>query len=145
MILVSVRDDDAAEAIGMLEYVSVIRKDEVDARVLVIGKHEPGIDENDIATALEGRHVLADGVETAERDDAQRMRGLLSTALIALAAPTRALALWRRFRKRLDRCLRKPLVIRILFFWHERNSSACDHVQVFFVCWFFILRVHRRA
>lgn len=145
MILVSVRDDNATEAIGMLEYVGVVRKNEVDARVLIIGKHEPGIDEDDVAAALEGRHVLADGIETAKRNDAQGVRGLLSMALIALAAPTRALALWRRFRKRLDRCLRKPLVIRILFFWHERNSSACDHVQVFFVCWFFILRVHRRA
>ena len=128
------RDDDAAQAVGVLQYIGVIRQDEVDARVLVIGKHEAGIDENDVTVALEGGHVLADGIETAERYDPP-----------AVVASTRALALRRRFRKRLGRSLCKALVVRILFFWHEKSSSACDHVQVFFVFYLVILRAHRRA
>ena len=71
VVLVAVRDDDAAELLLVLEHVGVIGKHEVDAGLVVIGKHEASIDEHHVVAALEGSHVLADAVKAAERDDLQ--------------------------------------------------------------------------
>ena len=72
MVLMAVRDHDAAQLVGVLEHVGVIRKDKIHAGMIVIGKHEAGIVEHHVALALEHGHVLADGVKAAERDDLQR-------------------------------------------------------------------------
>ena len=77
MVLVAVRDDDAAQLVGMLEHIGVIGQDEVDAGMVVVGEHDAGIVEHHVVSALEHRHVLADGVEAAERDDLE-----LSTRLL---------------------------------------------------------------
>ena len=44
---------------------SVVGQDEVDARVVVVGKHQARVVQDHVAVALEGGHVLADGVKTA--------------------------------------------------------------------------------
>ena len=72
MVLMAVRDHDAAQLIGVLEHVGVIRKDKIHAGMIVVGKHEAGIVKHHIALALEHGHVLTDGVKAAERDDLQR-------------------------------------------------------------------------
>ena len=72
VVLMAVRDDDAAQLVGVLEHVGVVGQDEVDARMVVVGKHEAGVVEDHVALALEDGHVLADGVKAAERDDLQR-------------------------------------------------------------------------
>ncbi len=77
----AVRDDDAAQLVGVLQHVGVVGQDEVDARMVVIGKHEARVVQDHVALALEDGHVLADGVETAERDDLERgVRVLLRRA-----------------------------------------------------------------
>ena len=66
------RDDDATQLISVLEHVGVIRQDEIDAWMIVIGEHEARIVEHHVILALEDRHVLADRIESAQGDDAQR-------------------------------------------------------------------------
>ncbi len=75
VVLVAVRDDDAAELLLVLQNIGVVGKHEVDAGLVVIGKHEASIDEHHVVSALEGGHVLADAVQTTQRDDPQG-RGL---------------------------------------------------------------------
>lgn len=72
VIFVAMRDDDATQLISVLEHVGVIRQDEIDAWMIVIGEHETRIVEHHVILALEDRHVLADRIESAQGDDAQR-------------------------------------------------------------------------
>ena len=87
VVLVAVRDDDAAQLVGVLQHVGVVGQDEIDARMVVVGKHQAGVVEDHVAFALEHRHVLADGVETAQRDDLERgVRILLRRGEVASRA-----------------------------------------------------------
>ena len=72
VIFVAMRDDDATQLIGVLEHVGVVWQDEVDARMVIIGEHETRIVEHHVVLAFEDRHVLADRIEPAKGDDAQR-------------------------------------------------------------------------
>jgi hypothetical protein len=49
--------------------------------VLVAREREAGIDDQHLTVGLEGRHVLADLAETAERDDPQRVSGHLGSVI----------------------------------------------------------------
>ena len=69
VVLVAVGDHDAAKLVLVLENVGVVGKHEVDAGLVVVGKHETGVNEHHVVAALEGRHVLADAVETTQGDD----------------------------------------------------------------------------
>ena len=71
VVLVAVGDDDAAELVLVLQHVGVVGKDEVDAGLVVLGEHQAGVYQDHVVAVLEGRHVLADAVESAERDDLQ--------------------------------------------------------------------------
>src|SRR5207253_1024522 len=51
--------------------VREVRKDEVDAEVLVAREREPRVDNDDVVAELVHGHVLADLAETAQRDDAE--------------------------------------------------------------------------
>ena len=87
VVLVAVRDDDAAQLVGVLQHVGVVGQDEIDARMVVVGKHQASVVEDHVAFALEHRHVLADGVETAQRDDLERgVRILLRRGEVASRA-----------------------------------------------------------
>ena len=72
VVLVAVRDDDAAELVLVLQDVGVVGQDEVDAGLALVGKHQAGVDQDHVVAVLEGGHVLADAVEAAERDDPER-------------------------------------------------------------------------
>jgi hypothetical protein len=72
VVLVAVGDDDAAELVLVFQHVGVVGQDQVDARLVVVGEHEAGVDEDHVAVAFERGHVLADAVEAAEGDDPQR-------------------------------------------------------------------------
>ena len=86
VVLVAVRDDDAAQLVGVLQHVGVVGQDEVDARMVVIGEHEARVVQDHVALALEHGHVLADGIEPAERDDLERgVRVLLRRAEVGAA------------------------------------------------------------
>ena len=69
MILVTVREDDRPDLVGVLAQVAEVREDEVDAEVLVPREGEPGIDDDDRAVALVDGHVLPDLAEAPEGDD----------------------------------------------------------------------------
>ena len=71
VVLVAVGDDDAAELLLVLQNVGVVGKHQVDTRLRVVGEHEASIDEHHVVAALEDRHVLADTIKAAERDDLQ--------------------------------------------------------------------------
>ena len=47
--------------------------DEIDAVHLLVGEHEPAVDDDDLVAVLEDEHVLADLADAAERDDLQRL------------------------------------------------------------------------
>jgi hypothetical protein len=51
--------------------------------MVVVGKHQAGIHDNDIVFVLKDRHVLAYAVEASERDDAQLL-GLPTLAAVLL-------------------------------------------------------------
>ncbi len=65
MILVSMRDDDTFELVGILKHICVVRKNKINAGMIVIGKHQSCIIKNHVALTLKGGHVLADGIKTA--------------------------------------------------------------------------------
>ena len=71
VVLVAVSDDDAAELFLVLQNVSVIREHQVNTGLRVVGEHEASVDEHHVVAALEDRHVLADAIKAAERDDLQ--------------------------------------------------------------------------
>ena len=71
VVLVAVGDDDTAELLLVLQDIGVVGKHQVDTGLGVIRKHETGVDEHHVVAALEDRHVLADAVKAAERDDLQ--------------------------------------------------------------------------
>ena len=72
MVLMAMGDDDATKLVLVLENVGVIRQDEVDAGLVVVGGHEACVDEHHVIAALEGGHVLADAVKAAQGDDLER-------------------------------------------------------------------------
>ena len=71
VVLVAVGDDDTAELLLVLQNIGVVGKHQIDTGLGVIREHEAGVDEHHVVAALEDRHVLADAVEAAERDDLQ--------------------------------------------------------------------------
>ena len=78
MVLVAVRDDNAAQLVLVLEYIGVVGQDQVDTGLIVVGEHEARVDKNHVLTALEGGHVLANTVKAAQGNDLERgRRGLL--------------------------------------------------------------------
>ena len=71
MVLVAVGDNDTAELLLVLQDIGVVGKYQVDTGLGVVGEHETGVDEHHVVAALEDRHVLADAIKAAERDDLQ--------------------------------------------------------------------------
>src|SRR5207248_11535198 len=70
VVLVPVGEDHRTHHLLTLAEVREIRKDEIDAEVLVTREREPGVDDDDRSVRLVDGHVLADLAETAERNDA---------------------------------------------------------------------------
>jgi hypothetical protein len=70
VVLVTVRQHDAADHVLALAQVGEVGQNEVDAEMLVAWKREPGVDDDDRVLRLVDGHVLPDLAETAERDDA---------------------------------------------------------------------------
>ena len=71
MVLVAVGDDDAAEFLLVLQNIRIVGKHQVDTGLRIVGEHEASIDEHHVVAALEDRHVLADAVKAAERNNLQ--------------------------------------------------------------------------
>ena len=70
VVLVAVREEHGAQLFGVGVEVGVVGNDEVDAEHLLVGEHEPDVDDDDVVAVLEQHHVAPDLTEAAERDDA---------------------------------------------------------------------------
>ena len=90
VILVRVRDEDPFDLVAALAEVLDVGDDEVDAEHLLVGEHEPGVDDQDVVALLDRHHVLPDLTDTAERDDADRASQGASSAPPASSAPVSA-------------------------------------------------------
>ena len=71
MVLVAMRDENAPELMFVFEHIGVVGQNEVDTQLLVIGEHEPRVNEDHIVAILEGSHVLTNAIEPTQRNDPQ--------------------------------------------------------------------------
>ncbi len=85
VVLVAVRDHDPAHLVHVLEDVGVVGQDQVDPGMVFVGEHEAGVDDDEVLAVLDDRHVLADLVKPAERDDADRRGPRAVLWLVVLA------------------------------------------------------------
>ena len=71
VVLVAVGDDDTAELFLVLQNIGVVGKHQVNTGLGIVGEHEASVNEHHVVAAFEDRHVLADAVKAAERNDLQ--------------------------------------------------------------------------
>ena len=71
MVLVAVGDEEASDAGAVLDEVGHVGDDAVDAVHIVPGKGHAAVHDDDLPAVLVGGHILADLVETAQRNDFQ--------------------------------------------------------------------------
>jgi len=69
VIHVAVRQDDAAQAVLVLDDVFEIGQHQVDAVHIVIGEFDPAVDDNHVAAIFVDGHVLADFPQAAQGSD----------------------------------------------------------------------------
>ena len=78
VVLVGMGDDEGLDALTLVTQVGDVGHDQVDAVHLLLGEHQPAVDDDDLVGELEHGHVLADLADAAEGDDPQdlgRCRG----------------------------------------------------------------------
>ena len=93
MILVRVGEDDRPHAVAPILEVAEVRKDQVDPEMLVAGKGEACVDDDDLAAELEDGHVLANLADPAERDDPKgvgRHHGILGAVPVVTTGDRRS-------------------------------------------------------
>ena len=71
VILVAVGQHDGLHPIRTLGQVGDVRVYEVDPEHVALGKHQPGVDHQDVPVVLQRQQVLTDLAEAAQRHDAQ--------------------------------------------------------------------------
>ena len=71
VVLVPVGDEHAPQAAVVLHQIADVGDDAVDAVHIVPGKGHAAVHDDDLAAVLIGGHVLADLIETAQRNDFQ--------------------------------------------------------------------------
>ena len=96
VVLVTVGDEQALDAVPVLEHIGEVRDDQIDAEHIGIREHKAAVNEDHVALALIQRNVLADLAEAAQRADVHRdgrghlkMLRVLRTASAALALGAR--------------------------------------------------------
>ena len=60
MVFMAVRDDDGPYFVPVFNQVTHVRDDEVDTEHVVIREGQAGVDDDDIISVLDDRHILAD-------------------------------------------------------------------------------------
>jgi len=68
VVLMPVGEDDAADFRAVLDEVGDVGDNDVDAEELFFGKHEAGVDHDDVVAVVECEAVHAELAESAERD-----------------------------------------------------------------------------
>ena len=71
VVLVGVGDQERLDVGLALLEVGDVGDDEVDPEHLLVGEHQPAVDDDDVVAVLEHVHVLADLADAAERDDSK--------------------------------------------------------------------------
>jgi hypothetical protein len=74
VVLVAVSEDDAADAGFVLNQVGDVGHDDVYAQELGFGKHEAGVDDDNVVFPAQGEAVHAEFAKSAERDDFKILR-----------------------------------------------------------------------
>ena len=75
VVFVRVRQHQRLDVVEPVFDVTQIRQDQVDARLVVGGKHHPAVDDQQPAQMLENRHVAADFADSAQRGHPQTTCG----------------------------------------------------------------------
>ena len=70
VVLMPVREQDAADAILVLFQVGDIGNDEVDAQHFLVGKAETAVNDDDVVLIFDDGQIFADLVQSAKRNDA---------------------------------------------------------------------------
>ena len=94
VIFVAVRYEHRTKLVDAFADVREVVDDDVDAEHLVVGKHQPAVDRDQIVGRLDDRHVAPDLAATAERNDAHvRLGGGFGRDVVAgrIASPPRRL------------------------------------------------------
>ena len=60
MVFVTMGNDDSSYFVPVFNQVTHVRDDEVDAEHIVIGEGQTGIDDDNVVSVLDNRHVFAD-------------------------------------------------------------------------------------
>ena len=72
VVLVRVGEEHRLDPVGVLPEVREVGEDEVDARHVGLGEHDPAVDDQDAVVDLEAEAVAPDLTEPAEEDDLDR-------------------------------------------------------------------------
>ena len=75
VVFVRMRQHQRLDIVEPMFDVTQIRQDQVDAGLVVGGKHHPAVDDQQPAQMLENRHVAADFADSAQRGDPQTTGG----------------------------------------------------------------------
>ena len=71
VVLVAVGDEEAAELLLIFCKIGDVRNDKVHAVHVVLGEAEAAVDDDHVLAVFQHGHVLADLIQTAERNDLQ--------------------------------------------------------------------------
>lgn len=107
VILVPVRDEQAADLVFVRDQIADIGDDQIDAGQFFVGESKPRVDDDDIVAVLDGGHVFADLAHAAEEHDLDRV-------------PAPAL-----FRKFFLFAVRRKRLFLLSFFLSARRTSLC--------------------
>ena len=71
VILMAVRDDNAAHLVLVPAQIRDIRNDQIDAQQIIVRKRHAAVNDKNVLSVLHDRHVLADLIESAQRYNLQ--------------------------------------------------------------------------
>ena len=134
VVLVAVGEDDGADVLLVFNKVSDVGHNDVDAEQLRLGKHEPGVDDDDVVFPAEGEAVHAELAQPAEGDNFQFL-SLHPSGSMLPPAPPGITAPWSRSRSqpvnpllRILRCRckrRRRIAFRRAESWWCRQLCLC--------------------
>src|SRR5579859_3768487 len=84
MVLMSMSDKDAADALFFVVQVARIGDNKVNAKHFIVGEHRTRIDNHDVVPIFDDHHILSDFSQSSERDQSnifccQGKKNLLTT------------------------------------------------------------------
>ena len=65
MVLVPVRDENAAHLFAVGDKITDVGNDQIDAGKFLVGEGKPRVDDDDVVAVFDGGHVFADLADAA--------------------------------------------------------------------------------